>query len=576
MKKFSLVVLFLLTAIFIMGSIFLFSGEKLKNTEKKSVVVNNEAISTVIVPHHDLVKAQRADFFKSIQGKTNPDTIILVSPNHFDNGNSSFIVPDKQWNEERKIKLADDAIADLALSGVVGRDDSVFVREHGINNIMPDIELNFPNSKIIPIAIKQNANEESVNSLFDNLNKICTKNCLLIASIDFSHYQPGAISELHDQYTLRALNNLDELAAWKSEVDSNQALLLAVKWAKAHDTLSFNLFLNTNSGKLANDRDAEGTSYVLGDFESGKEKKISDQVTFLIGGDVMLDRAIDFNYRDNKIFDLTSQLGSRLFQGTDLSMVNLEGPISDQSIPPDETIDNLIFNFPPTTPALLNRLNINAVSLANNHTDNNGSSGLANTKKVLEQAGIKAIGQESFVNQNSVTDFGDGKKLSVITAFVPDENDRGVSDLIKKSKAEGKFVLVFPHWGVEYQPTHSSVQEKMAHAWIDSGADIVIGSHPHVIQDAEVYKNRPIFYSLGNLIFDQTFSKETEEGLLIGGLINDDNIELSILPVISKNYKPELLTGSEKTAILDRFHKMLNQTITSNSDYGYDKIILTY
>ena len=134
-------------------------------------------------------------------------------------------------------------------------------------------------------------------------------------------------------------------------------------------------------------------------------------------------------------------------------------------------------------------------------------------------------------------------------------------------------MLVFPHWGIEYEPIHSSAQEKLAHAWIDAGADLVIGGHPHVTQDAEIYKNKPIFYSLGNLLFDQDFSDPTQRGLIIAGKITDDNIELVLLPTISKKYKPELMTGAEKTAVITKFRQYLNLP-SSETGYGYDKITI--
>ncbi len=578
MKKFSIIVGIFL-ALVVIGGFFYFKYSHhfaLKIDRSQAPQLTSGAISTIIVPHHDLVKDKRADFFKTIKGEVNPKTVILISPNHFDNGNFGFVSASADgWNNKNGISLASDKIDQLIKLGNVGQDDSVFVREHGINNILPDIKSTFPSADIIPIAIKQTVDLAATNTLFENLNAVCAQNCLLVASIDFSHYQPGALSEVHDQTTLRAIDGLDENAAWNSEVDSDQSLVLAIKWAKLHNTDTFNLFLNTNSGKLTDDRDAESTSYVLGDYSAGTEKKSPESVSFLVGGDVMLDRAIDYNFRDNKIFDLGSNLGDRLFWGTDLSMVNLEGPISDQPIPADETANNLIFNFPPTTPEFLKQLHINAVSLANNHIDNNGSAGVINTKNVLSKDNIVPIGQGSFYSDSSVAYFGDNQKLAVITVLAIDGGDQGVSALIKKNKAAGKYVLVFPHWGVEYEKTHSPEQEKLAHLWVDAGADIVIGSHPHVVEDAEIYRNRPIFYSLGNLIFDQTFSADTQEGLLIGGMISDSGINLVLLPVISHNYKPQLMTGEDKTAVIDNFRQMLDHN-TSNKGYGYDKVEIQY
>ena len=89
-------------------------------------------------------------------------------------------------------------------------------------------------------------------------------------------------------------------------------------------------------------------------------------------------------------------------------------------------------------------------------------------------------------------------------------------------------------WGDEYQK-HNSRQEKLAHEAIDSGADIIVGAHPHVAQDVEIYKDKPIMYSLGNFMFDQYFSQET-----MGGL------------VVHKAYKPTVILIDIKNIILNK------------------------
>ena len=103
----------------------------------------------------------------------------------------------------------------------------------------------------------------------------------------------------------------------------------------------------------------------------------------------------------------------------------------------------------------------------------------------------------------------------------------------------------------------------MAHSWIDAGADLVIGAHPHVIQDAEVYKNRPIFYSLGNLLFDQTFSKETQQGLLIAGEITNNSIRLFALPIESSKLKPALIRDEAKAKLLDTLYAPVTAFVKS-------------
>jgi poly-gamma-glutamate synthesis protein (capsule biosynthesis protein) len=130
-----------------------------------------------------------------------------------------------------------------------------------------------------------------------------------------------------------------------------------------------------------------------------------------------------------------------------------------------------------------------------------------------------------------------------------------------------------PHWGTEYEAIHSASQEKLAHSWIDAGADIIIGSHPHVIQDAEMYKNRPIFYSVGNFVFDQSWSEPTQRGLIVAGKFKGDTLEIVLLPTVIKKLQPELLSGTQKTDFITKIRDDLGIT-TSDTGLNYDKITI--
>lgn len=546
------------------SSSFLSSPANNKNTQIK--------LSTLIIPHHDLAATDRDKVFESASKLVQPKTIILISPNHFDTGSNDIITTSKTWQLSDSQILPDtDKMNQLVSSGIVANDESAFSREHGITNILDPISKYFSDAKIIPIIIRQNTTQDIMKKLAPELENFCSDNCLLIVSVDFSHYQPGALAQIHDDLNIRALFNMDESLIWQAEVDSPQSLYTAIEWAKINNTNHFNLQENINSGKVANERDAESTSYVFGWYEIGETTKIEDQASFIIGGDMMFDRMIDYKFRGNDIYKSVANLGDRLFWGTDISLVNLEGPISSDPIEPDIRTNNLVFNFPPKTPDVLKWLHINSVSLANNHSGNAGASGLAYTKKVLIEKNINYIGQQSQFNDESIKRYQTGNVKISILAINLLETDNTLAEKIKQEKANGSFVIIFPHWGNEYHEQHSTSQQSMAHAWIDAGADLIIGSHPHVIQNAEIYKNKPIFYSLGNLLFDQTFSKETQRGLIIAGEITPNKLKLVLLPTVSINLQPQLLTGTEKTDLITKFRKNLGLE-NSNQTYGYDII----
>jgi len=110
-----------------------------------------------------------------------------------------------------------------------------------------------------------------------------------------------------------------------------------------------------------------------------------------------------------------------------------------------------------------------------------------------------------------------------------------VKTLIKKGRAEADKVVMNIHWGNEYYDISNDNQRQLAHEFIDTGADAIIGHHPHVVEEMEIYKNRPIFYSLGNFIFDQYFSKETQQGLGIGLVFKDKGISVYVFPLQENN-----------------------------------------
>jgi poly-gamma-glutamate synthesis protein (capsule biosynthesis protein) len=278
------------------------------------------------------------------------------------------------------------------------------------------------------------------------------------------------------------------------------------------------------------------------------------ELSFIIAGDAMFDRGVDYRFREDDIFRIFDNIDRNLFVNKDLAILNLEGPISAVPVVKDPN-SGLVFNFPPKTVDALKFLGIDGVSLANNHTDNNGLKGYQNTVKVLDEVSIKPFGKQALFDQTGLARFEkNGVKISFISIDVLAVNT-DIRPYIIKEKEAGYYVFVMPHWGVEYEKIHHSSQQYLARNWINAGADMIVGGHPHVAQDAEVYKGKPIFYSLGNFVFDQTWSAETQQGVLIEGKIVDGILTITPLPTVSKNVQPELKKGSDKESILAGFRK---------------------
>jgi poly-gamma-glutamate synthesis protein (capsule biosynthesis protein) len=143
--------------------------------------------------------------------------------------------------------------------------------------------------------------------------------------------------------------------------------------------------------------------------------------------------------------------------------------------------------------------------------------------------------------------------------------EKGFEDIIaetKKLDTEVDVLIAMPHWGIEYAAdTPSYLQKKEAHEMIDAGVDLIIGAHPHVVEPIEIYKEKVIFYSLGNFIFDQYFSEETMTGLAVGMKIEKDdteklNITYSLIPLdISKQSQASVAESPKKEKVLNHLYK---------------------
>lgn len=287
--------------------------------------------------------------------------------------------------------------------------------------------------------------------------------------------------------------------------------------------------------------------------EETAEPVAEKYTTFTFAGDMMFDRLVNHTFKNIGFDHIFDNLDKTLFLDKDISFANLEGPVSDKTIPDDYPERSPVFNMPPETISTIKNLGINGVSLANNHTLNAGVGGFSITQNLLKNAGLKYGGHQNGFDDGSMIKYDTEIPVCIITVdYLSYNNDAQINEIIKEEKELGYFIIVFPHWGEEYSLTHNATQEKAAKSWIDAGADLIIGSHPHVVQDIGVYKNKPIFYSLGNFVFDQTFSDDTQQGLILSGKITETKVEISLHPFESIKLKPQLLNNENRNAMLER------------------------
>lgn len=221
-----------------------------------------------------------------------------------------------------------------------------------------------------------------------------------------------------------------------------------------------------------------------------------------------------------------------------------------------EATPNMVMKFsvPVSLLPVVSDGGVTHLSLANNHALDYGEEGHDNTRRELQTLGLQTFGHPVRVDENSVKyiDAG-GRKLGIIGINATYGDVPGVwQELLAEVSSKSDIQVIFIHWGIEYESVHSESQETLAHLFIDGGADLVIGHHPHVVQDIEKHGDGLIFYSLGNFIFDQYWNDEVSEGLVLELSVAEDNAYLSLLPVESKTTRvqPRLMPVEEKKEFL--------------------------
>jgi D-alanyl-D-alanine carboxypeptidase len=287
-------------------------------------------------------------------------------------------------------------------------------------------------------------------------------------------------------------------------------------------------------------------------------------VTLLFGGDLMLDRGVKSSVLKNFSGDY-SLLFEKLdiLKNADIIFANLEGTASDKG-----TDRKSLYSFrmnPSVIPALKGA-GFSVLSVANNHVADwgreayvdtlarlkeneisytGGGINLSEAEKpvILEKNGMK-IGYLGFSDKGPNWMKADQDQAGILLASNPRFNE-----IIKNASSLVDYLVISIHFGEEYQKKHNERQEFLAHSAIDNGAKIVIGHHPHVMEDTEIYKNGFIAYSLGNFIFDQYFSKDTMQGMLLQIKLSKDGSMLVQKNTMQLNrvFQPDkLIKGAEE------------------------------
>jgi gamma-polyglutamate biosynthesis protein CapA len=264
-------------------------------------------------------------------------------------------------------------------------------------------------------------------------------------------------------------------------------------------------------------------------------------------GDVLLARTVNSKAIRQNNFRWPFEKTADILKSADITFINLETPLIDQCPP---THEGMRFCGDKRNIEGLHFAGVDVVNLANNHTLNYGEKGLVETATYLTQNRIPVTGTDGHVlvpirgKLFAFLGYNDVDYPNSILQATHEKIKREVSEAARQADV----VFVQFHWGNEYTEKVTERQKMWAYLAVDSGADVVIGNHPHWIQPVELYKGKIITYSHGNFVFDQMWSQKTREGLVSKYTFYDDTlVHVSFLPMIIEDYgQPYFLGGTAK------------------------------
>ncbi|MFA5383508.1 MAG: CapA family protein [Eubacteriales bacterium] len=280
----------------------------------------------------------------------------------------------------------------------------------------------------------------------------------------------------------------------------------------------------------------------------------TNKVVINFAGDTVLACSFENIVKENYSYPFANLA---CFKDSDLSMLNLENPITARGIKVPKKFN---FRMCPDYVKILQDGGVDIVNLANNHTGDYGAQGIEDTLRYLDDAGIKHVG--------AGPDRADARKPVVIeckgikfgflgyynnpdfTAGTNPFNERILKEDICNLKKIADYVIVNFHWGEENAGRPKPYQITLAHLAVDSGADLIVGHHPHVLQGIEKYNNGIIAYSLGNFIFGGN-NRTKYDTVLLQLNIQDGKILPCLIPVCVENWQPNLLNHEEGEQIIN-------------------------
>lgn len=391
-----------------------------------------------ILPHHSIAARDIAAAYRVIAQKIQPKTIVIVCPNHYEKYTDSIITADaiEFATVYGTLHVNRSMVRSLVrTSGAKVRNDA-FIAEHGIHFHTPFIKKFFPKATIVPILLSWNNPIEDNDRLASFLADYDPKTTFVLASVDFSHFQPRAVADFHDVTSFSVIKSFNYSALYDCELDSPASVYTLLRIMEQRNTMRAVRILHTNSDHYMKTPERETTSHQYIVFTRG-EKKENTPVTVLITGNIAMD--------NNELFIRTSWRWDRAFT-------------------PSTVIDNKLVGIRGTEDRFLNGAQLYIFDMP--------TCNVPETYKV---------------NSRTITiiQFDDNKY---------DTNEQLAR--IRELKGTSSHLIVLYRYGSDSNKTSYTA---LFRSFIDAGADCIVGKGKREIVK-ETYKGKPILYSLGDFI----------------------------------------------------------------------------
>ncbi len=280
----------------------------------------------------------------------------------------------------------------------------------------------------------------------------------------------------------------------------------------------------------------------------------SDSLSITFTGDVLLDRGVRQFVEHRSVDKLFSPFVDSVFQSSDLVVANLECPATKIRQP---AFKQYIFRAEPEWLQTLKAHGITHLNLANNHSVDQGRIGLADTKKNIQETGMIPVGAGDNMQEAAqpVLLASTPRNVYLLTSlqmplenfsYLPDKTSVSHEDLdslktrVRQLKETDPccYIIVSLHWGGEHTLRPVPLQRQQAHQLIDAGVDALICHHTHTLQTIEQYQGKPIYYSIGNFIFDQK-KPINSKACMVKVTIKKESSHIETIPIVIRNCVPE-------------------------------------